>query len=586
MSRRVLPPSEPIDRKTVAVWVVRVLDGQDPPRGLSRFDDVDCCLPVFWSSFIERMAELGVTRGCGDGSGFCPNRNMTRAEMAAFLSRAFNLPDGPDAGFSDVPDDAWYAADVARLKVSGITVGCGDGTIFCPSRITTRAEMATFLKRAIDYGSIEEFAINDEADLVPAYALASQKPSSVERVDIWVHYCGPSSGDNYTISTVYDSSRLRDAVAHLQHNVEGFYHRESGYQREDDGPIQGSRIVFHEGKILSPQNVSWDQQTVSTWFDRIRSGIADPCRIAAVNENVDLGTALFLVPVPMSKANINVGTAGYAPPGGPALVATVEIHGDTNSYLHTVAHEIGHAYYYWDHPWQDEEPPLKYSDNPADQDKIRAQVSEHRLRSIMSYPIFEAQNDFSSDATENERAYVACYQRTEWKWVDENCELPNPRPGQINAPRLTPGDGLLAVSWEAPTNNSDRIVRYDVRYRRADGGTWQDWKPADTHRTRETSITGLTNDIAYEVIVRAATQHRTGFWSGPATMKPMRGQTPTVTLKVGDSASDDGACIGASCRWLHIEIEGFGPGPHTLACAHEGVETVLKGRLPLSAGCL
>ena len=90
-------PSEPIDRKTVAVWVVRVLDGQDPPHGPSRFDDVDCCLPAFWPSFIERMAELGVTRGCGDGSGFCPNRHMNRAEMAVFLSRAFNLPDGPDS---------------------------------------------------------------------------------------------------------------------------------------------------------------------------------------------------------------------------------------------------------------------------------------------------------------------------------------------------------------------------------------------------------------------------------------------------------------------------------------------------------
>ena len=47
-----------------------------------------------------------------------------------------------------MPDDAWYAADVAKLAASGITVGCGDGTGFCPSRDTTRAQMATFLYRA------------------------------------------------------------------------------------------------------------------------------------------------------------------------------------------------------------------------------------------------------------------------------------------------------------------------------------------------------------------------------------------------------------------------------------------------------
>ena len=141
-------PGDPIDRKTMAVWVVRVLDGEDPEAvSESRFDDVD--VSGFYAPFIERMAELEVTRGCGDGSGFCPDRSVTRAEMAVFLSRAFELPEGPDPGFVDVPSDAWYAADVARLAASMITVGCGDRSGFCPGRDTTRAQMATFLHRAI-----------------------------------------------------------------------------------------------------------------------------------------------------------------------------------------------------------------------------------------------------------------------------------------------------------------------------------------------------------------------------------------------------------------------------------------------------
>ena len=141
-------PGDPIDRKTMAVWVVRVLDGEDPEAvSESRFDDVD--VSGFYAPFIERMAELEVTRGCGDGSGFCPDRSVTRAEMAVFLSRAYKLPEGPDPGFVDVPADAWYAADVARLAASKITVGCGDRSGFCPGRDTTRAQMATFLHRAI-----------------------------------------------------------------------------------------------------------------------------------------------------------------------------------------------------------------------------------------------------------------------------------------------------------------------------------------------------------------------------------------------------------------------------------------------------
>ncbi len=140
-------PAALIDRKTMAVWTVRVLDGQDPsPITESRFDDVDAV--SFYAPFIERMAELGVTTGCGDRSGFCPDRVVTRAQTAVFISRAYKLPDGPDPGFTDVSDDAWYKREVAKLAASRITGGCGDGTAFCPSRQTTRREMATFLYRA------------------------------------------------------------------------------------------------------------------------------------------------------------------------------------------------------------------------------------------------------------------------------------------------------------------------------------------------------------------------------------------------------------------------------------------------------
>ena len=143
-------PGEPIDRKTMAVWVVRVLDGRDPPAvSEARFDDVDAA--SFYAPFVERMADLGVTAGCGDGSGFCPDRTVTRAQMAVFLSRAYSLPAGADPMFSDVADDAWYASDVAKLAAAGITSGCGDGTRFCPGHDTTRAQMATFLLRGLDW---------------------------------------------------------------------------------------------------------------------------------------------------------------------------------------------------------------------------------------------------------------------------------------------------------------------------------------------------------------------------------------------------------------------------------------------------
>jgi len=39
---------------------------------------------------IEALASSGITGGCGAGN-FCPNQNVTRGEMAAFLARALGL---------------------------------------------------------------------------------------------------------------------------------------------------------------------------------------------------------------------------------------------------------------------------------------------------------------------------------------------------------------------------------------------------------------------------------------------------------------------------------------------------------------
>ena len=50
-------PDEAMDRKTMAVWVVRVLDGADPAAvGWSGFDDVDA--GGLYARFVARMADL------------------------------------------------------------------------------------------------------------------------------------------------------------------------------------------------------------------------------------------------------------------------------------------------------------------------------------------------------------------------------------------------------------------------------------------------------------------------------------------------------------------------------------------------
>ena len=205
-------PGGPIDRKTMAVWIVRVLDGQDPPPVTqTRFNDVDGA--SFYAPFIERMVELGVTRGCGDGSGFCPDGNVTRAQLAAFLSRGYQLPDGPDPGFADVPSDIWYAADVARLVASQITLGCGDGSVFCPEQDTTRGQMATFLHRAENRGEDPD----EDPDEAPQLAYKAIDSG-------WEHACAIRSDDTVTCWGNNNAGRATDPDGEFTSVSVGMWH--------------------------------------------------------------------------------------------------------------------------------------------------------------------------------------------------------------------------------------------------------------------------------------------------------------------------------------------------------------------------
>ena len=143
-------PGKPLKRWEMAVWLVRVLDGTDPnPVDASRFVDVDA--EHWWAPFVDRLFALEVTVGCRtEPARFCPERNVTRAQMATFLKRAFDLEPAPSAGFTDVDVDGTHSANIDALAAAGITVGCRrDPLRYCPARDVNRAQMATFLARAL-----------------------------------------------------------------------------------------------------------------------------------------------------------------------------------------------------------------------------------------------------------------------------------------------------------------------------------------------------------------------------------------------------------------------------------------------------
>jgi hypothetical protein len=59
-----------------------------PPPPFADFNDVPTTHPLF--RFIEALYHSGITAGCGGGN-FCPDKPLTRGEMAVFLSTALGL---------------------------------------------------------------------------------------------------------------------------------------------------------------------------------------------------------------------------------------------------------------------------------------------------------------------------------------------------------------------------------------------------------------------------------------------------------------------------------------------------------------
>lgn len=139
-------PDEAVTRGQVASFLVRALD-LPPATVANQFVDDD---ESPHEADIDALVAAGVTRGCNppDNTMFCPDRMVTRGEMAAFLVRGFGYeaPDGPDSFGDD--DHSVFEADIEALAAAGITSGCGESS-YCPENPVRRKNMAVFLVRAL-----------------------------------------------------------------------------------------------------------------------------------------------------------------------------------------------------------------------------------------------------------------------------------------------------------------------------------------------------------------------------------------------------------------------------------------------------
>jgi len=141
-------PNDNVTRGQMAAFLVRALGYSNSGAGDFFVDDDGS---VFEDS-IDKLAVAGVTAGCNPpfNDMFCPNDNVTRGQMAAFLVRALGLTDSGSVDFTD-DNGSVFEPSIEKLATAGITKGCNPpaNDRFCPNDYVTRGQMAAFLQRAL-----------------------------------------------------------------------------------------------------------------------------------------------------------------------------------------------------------------------------------------------------------------------------------------------------------------------------------------------------------------------------------------------------------------------------------------------------
>lgn len=141
-------PNAACTRAQIAAFIWNAAGKPEPKSTENPFIDVK--ESDWYYKAVLWAVENGITSGAGDGATFSPNTACTRGQAVTFLHRACGLPEAAaKASFTDVESGAYYENAVNWAVEYKITSGTGDGATFSPDAVCPRAQIATFLYRAV-----------------------------------------------------------------------------------------------------------------------------------------------------------------------------------------------------------------------------------------------------------------------------------------------------------------------------------------------------------------------------------------------------------------------------------------------------
>ncbi len=154
---------------------------------------------------INTLATEGIIRGTSETT-FSPASNITRADFALLLVRAFNLTSENAENFADVSATDYFATELAIARNTGIVGGIGENK-YAPRNNITRQDMMVIVYRALQNIGIE-FGENVEPQYEDFVSVADYAKSAVSALI----GAGLVNGKNGRIAPVDYTTRAEVAV--------------------------------------------------------------------------------------------------------------------------------------------------------------------------------------------------------------------------------------------------------------------------------------------------------------------------------------------------------------------------------------
>jgi len=135
-------------------------DGNSESAGFTDISDYD------WAAdAINSLAELGIIKGTTEET-YSPSANITRADFAILLVRAFELESENTENFTDVDTNDYFVRELAIARNTGIVGGIGENK-FAPRNTITRQDMMTIVYRALT--ALGKITVGDGAFVISDY---------------------------------------------------------------------------------------------------------------------------------------------------------------------------------------------------------------------------------------------------------------------------------------------------------------------------------------------------------------------------------------------------------------------------------